>query len=285
MIRIGGIFLVLFFVSLSADAGSESTYTMSAQTEHPSVGHRPNRPLFDYTIRTDTGYLLDPEHFKNKFLPLLPGVQLPPSVRNRVNDPDNAFLAADDQETVAELRSIFRVDDSGNLSPIPGEKEREVDAKGQPFYRVTADDVNYRLRFIFKRKTQAGHTASPDESLPLKFETEKVIATIDGDRMPVLSVDGVERPDFTLYPGETGRLQFTLPTALKNLYFNSAVKNREPGVTISDIERDGDDYIYQIKISDSVKPPFSIFFNVPYYLSPDIGKLWKSEVKIEVNPR
>lgn len=285
MKRIGGMLLLSFSINMASQANTGDISLMTAQTEHPSVGHRPYQPDIDYLLTSDDGGKISSPANRGYYLPLLPGMLIGADSNTAARDPDNKFLAADDQETVINFRSVFRIDASGNSSPVPGEQEIEVDNFARPYYRVTADDLNHRLKFVFKRKTHAGHIMVPDESLVQEIETEKVITSFQGTVIPVLNVNGVDRPDFTISKGETGHLRFTLPSELNNILIQAGYKDAPPhNVTVSDLKRENNEYSYQIKIADTFNVATTYSISTPFYLSPAIGSLWSKSVTIKIKP-
>lgn len=283
MKRIGGMLLLSFSINMASQANTGDISLMTAQTEHPSVGHRPYQPDIDYVLASDDGGKIISSTSRGYYLPLLPGMFISADSNTAARDPDNKFLAADDQETVINFRSVFRIDDSGNSSPVPGEQEIEVDNFARPYYRVAADDLNHRLKFVFKRKTHAGHIMVPDESLVQEIETDKVITSFQGTVIPVLNVNGVDRPDFTIFRGETGHLRFTLPPEINNILITSGAKDSPPnGVTVSELKKENNEYLYQIQIADSFRGTTKYEIRTPFYLSSTIGGLWSKSVFIEI---
>lgn len=285
MKRVVGLLLLSFNVSFASNVCAENIGLVIAQTMHPSVGHRPNAPRFNYVLRADDTdfYGVSPDSYKGYNLPLFPGLFPGTTVNSPNSDPDNKFLAMDDQETVINLRSIFRIDDSGNIFPIAGEQDREVKQDNSPYYYVSTDDINYRLRFVFRRKTQSGHNMLPDESLFWEFETDRVISSsFKGSITPVLTVDGAERSDFRMQNGETGYLRFKLPDELKNTPIFSKHKNHTTeGVIVSDLERNNNEYSIKIQISTSNLRIH--YISSPYYISSTLGYLWNKSVMLKVN--
>lgn len=283
MKRVVGLLLLSFNVSFTSNVCAENIGLVIAQTEHPSVGHRPNKLMFDLVLRTDDSYGIVPDIYKRYNLPPFPGVFIGVSFSTHNSDPDNKFLAMDDQETVINLRSIFRIDDSGNISPVAGEQDREITQSNTPRYYVSTDDINYRLRYVFRRKTQSGHNMLPGESLSWEFETDRVISpSFKGSITPVLIVDGAERSDFRMQFGETGYLRFTLPDELKNTPIFSDHKNHTTGgVVVSDLERKDNEYSIKIQITTSNSRTHNI--SSPYYISSTLGYLWNKSVMLKAN--
>lgn len=283
MKRVVGLLLLSFNVSFASNVCAENIGLVIAQTKHPSVGHRPNKLIFGYVLRADDTYGIEPNSYKGYNLPLFPGLFIGARSATTNRDPDNKFLAMDDQETVINLRSIFRIDDSGNISPIAGEQDREITQSNTPYYYVSSDDINYRLRYVFRRKTQSGHNMLPDESLSWEFETDRVISpSFKGSITPVLTVDGAERSDFRMQNGETGYLRFKLPDELKNTpIFSKHQNHTTEGVIVSDLERNNNEYSIKIQISTSNLRTH--YITSPYYISSTLGYLWNKSVMLKVN--
>lgn len=283
MKRVVGLLLLSFNVSFASNVCAENIGLVIAQTEHPSVGHRPNKLIFDYVLRADDSYGIAPDRYKGYNLPPFPGLFIGVSASTINRDPDNKFLAMDDQETVINLRSIFRIDDSGNISPVAGEQDREITQSNTPYYYVSSDDINYRLRYVFRRKTQSGHNMLPDESLSWEFETDRVISpSFKGSITPVLTVDGAERSDFRMQIGETGYLRFKLPNELKNTPIFSDHKNTTTGgVVVSDLEKKDNEYWIKIQITTVNSRTHNI--SSPYYISSTIGYLWNENITLKIN--
>lgn len=193
---------------------------MTAQTTEPSVGHRTATPVVDgeflYNEATSGGYEL-------KKTPL-PGFQIRISGRTRDSDIDNDSYGAG--EKIETFRSIYRIESSGN--EIALEKDIFIDFKKPNTYNhlITEADIGSKLKIVYIRKsTSDSFTPLPKESYPKEYFTEVVSSPLVPVK-PVLYVNGVERNDYVMYPGEVGYLRYRVVNRdgqpVRNIYIEES---------------------------------------------------------------
>ncbi|ECN9267021.1 hypothetical protein ZL58_23755 [Salmonella enterica subsp. enterica serovar Typhimurium] len=191
--------ITLLILTVTSQAG-QATGTMMAQTTEPSVGHKTDRPNFGHVYKFNSG-----SGAGLKQTPL-PGFRIAIDSRNHIWDIDNARYSAG--EDIDHFRSIYRVDRSGNEVVV--ESNTPVTIDGRPHYVITDDDIGYKLRLEYvRRSSSSSFTPLPAESDVQKVVTEEVSPPLV-PATPVLFVNGVERPDFKMYHNEVGYLKYRI---------------------------------------------------------------------------
>ncbi|EJS6906060.1 hypothetical protein NWL46_003987 [Salmonella enterica] len=179
---------------------AQGTGVMMAQTTEPSVGHRSNTPYFShiYSYNGESSFV-----YELKFIPL-PGFKIAVDARNNIRDIDNDSYGAG--EDIKNYRTIYRIDSSGKETPV--ETNIPVSVKGEPYYMVTENDINYRLKIQYvRRSSSTSYTPLPSASYAQDVITEVVSSPLE-PVLPILYVNGVERTDYTMYPDEIGYLRY-----------------------------------------------------------------------------
>ncbi|EAV3154973.1 hypothetical protein HP819_004404 [Salmonella enterica subsp. enterica serovar Richmond] len=205
---------------------------MMAQTTEPSVGHRTETPIVDgdflYNGETSGIYEL-------KKTPLL-GFQIRISGRTRVSDIDNDRYGAG--EKIETFRSIYRVDSSGN--EIALEKDILIDFNTPSTYNylITEADIGSKLKLVYVRKSASDtFTPLPKESYSKEYFTEVVSSPLVQVK-PILYVNGVERTDYTMYPGEVGYLRYRVVNRdgqpVQNIYIDELLRGPAGVIKVED---------------------------------------------------
>ncbi|ECB6368157.1 hypothetical protein K2634_004372 [Salmonella enterica subsp. enterica serovar Chester] len=176
---------------------------MMAQTTEPSVGHRSNDPIVDHQYSYNG---VNSHDFDLTTTPL-PGFEIVGYARSLGDrDEDNDSYGAG--EKIETFRSIYRIDSSGN--EIALEKDILIDFYKPSTYNylITEAYIGSKLKFVYiKRSTSDSFTPLPKESESNEYFTEVVSSPLV-PVAPVLYVNGVERTDYTMYPGEVGYLRY-----------------------------------------------------------------------------
>ncbi|HGT6054100.1 TPA: hypothetical protein ACM4E9_004239 [Escherichia coli] len=187
---------------------------MIAQTTEPSVGHRTATPTIEHKYENKTA-----EEYFHKTP--LPGVQINIANQTINSDKDNNSYGAG--EKIETFRSIYRIDRSGNEVAI--EKDNLIVPKSANSYNITEDDVGSKIKFVYIRKsTSDSFTPLPKESYSREYITEVVSSPLVPTEA-VLYVNGVERPDYTMYPDEVGYIRYRVVNRDGQPLWNISIKD------------------------------------------------------------
>ncbi|ECB6368156.1 hypothetical protein K2634_004371 [Salmonella enterica subsp. enterica serovar Chester] len=203
---------------------------MMAQTTEPSVGHRTKTPF----LGSDFQYNGEYGGYGLKKTPL-PGFQIRIADWAWERDIDNDSYSAG--EKIELFRSIYRVDSSGNETAL--EKDILIEYKKARTYNylITEADVGSKLKIVYNWKsTSDSFTPLPKESYSQEFLTEVVSSPLVPVK-PVLYVNGVERTDYTMYPGEIGYLRYRIVNRDGQPVWNITITDWGGSVVIGDAGR------------------------------------------------
>ncbi|EDH6467600.1 hypothetical protein CB433_23150 [Salmonella enterica subsp. enterica serovar Newport] len=204
---------------------------MMAQTTEPSVGHRTETPFLGSEFQYNGNY----GGYGLKKTPL-PGFQIRIADWHRESDIDNDSYSAG--EKIELFRSIYRVDSSGNETALEKDILIEYKKANTYNYLITEADVGSKLKIVYYRKsTSDSFTPLPKESYPQEFLTEVVSSPLVPAK-PVLYVNGVERTDYTMYPGEVGYLRYRVVNRdgqpVQNIYIDELLRGPAGVIKVED---------------------------------------------------